>query len=141
MTKEADMPDPIDPALAVALAAAAGLDPSDLKEQIRRQQAGDNPDKLRARIAELEARVSGQSDTPAALDAGAELQDAGWVNRPRRSSPMRFSPRGSTLRRGSGWRFVVLEGPMAKLRKTAHDVEPADFRRWLEGGAEWGLLG
>lgn len=59
MTKEATVPDPINPDLAVALAAAAGLDPSDLKAQIARQQAGDDdPHKLRARIAQLEQELA-----------------------------------------------------------------------------------
>ena len=74
------MPDPIDPSLAIALAAAAGLDPTDLRNQIRRQQAGDDdPDKLRARIAELEAQVAHPLDSATPLDPGAEPEDASAV--------------------------------------------------------------
>jgi hypothetical protein len=77
MTKETAVPDPINPDLALALAAAAGLDTSDLKEQIRRQQAGDDdPDGLHARIAELEAQVSSRSDSAAPFDARTDAQDA-----------------------------------------------------------------
>jgi hypothetical protein len=57
MTKEESM-DRIDPALAVAMAKAAGLDASPLEEQIKRREAGDDEaEKLRARVAELEAQV------------------------------------------------------------------------------------
>lgn len=74
------MPDPIDPTLAVALAAAAGLDPSDLKAQIRRQEAGDDdPDRLHARIAELETQVASRLDKPTPVVADAEAQDAAEV--------------------------------------------------------------
>ena len=59
MTKEATVPDRINPDLAIALAAAAGLDTSDLKAQIAREQSGDDdPDKLRARIAQLEQELA-----------------------------------------------------------------------------------
>jgi BMFP domain-containing protein YqiC len=57
--KEDKVAEQIDPKLAVAMAKAAGLDASSLEEQVRRQEAGDDdPDRLRARIAELEAQVT-----------------------------------------------------------------------------------
>ncbi len=58
------MPDPINTDLAVAFAAVAGLDPTDLKEQIRRQQASDDdPAKLRERITVLEAQLAAGKGT------------------------------------------------------------------------------
>jgi hypothetical protein len=50
----------VDPMLAIALAQAAGLDPADLQEQIRRREAADDdPEKLREKIAELEQELAG----------------------------------------------------------------------------------
>jgi hypothetical protein len=56
------------PQLAIAMAKAAGLDASGLEDQLRRREAGeDDPERLRARIAELEAQV--EQETQAAPEA------------------------------------------------------------------------
>ncbi len=59
-------PNPVDPSAAIALAAAAGLDISDLRAQVERRAAGRDPDALWARIADLEKRVAAATETAAA---------------------------------------------------------------------------
>ena len=91
---------PITTEQAVLAAKAAGLDASPLEEQIRSQGDGGEADRLRARVAELEAQLAGEGDgTPGADRPGQAILDG--INAAR-TPWVRFGQASEELEAGDG---------------------------------------